>query len=561
MLEFALKPLMRLHEQYSVMREAMSTLRLTRRELVLLTLRKLVFDVRQVLSDPISTWQGLPPKTRIMLLVLFLFAAILLVDKTRARARSLTRLGLPVLKPPKGVSSWDYQAMLDAGARLYPNTPYIISYAGYEYVVYPSSCFDEVKRLPPSKASAVQWFTEVMFQGWRFVGRDSSSLHKTLAVDLPRALSGRVHECQSESKLACEAALGENAEWKPFSLFSTMSQIVVSTNSVGLVGPKLGNSKKWQNSVQRFPMAVMISIFICHSVPRLLRPLVAAVALLPARIMSWYMMKLVHPTAAKDIKEYEDSGAEQDKESLLRKISVDQFPMAAWLLSRYPAEERNIDQLKRDFILASFHSTPSISATLYSIMSELVVRPGLADELRQEISQVTVDGKLPQTQLGELKKMDSFMRETTRMNLFGYLILFRTLQQPLELSVGPELPAGSFICVDGYHLTTSDTTWQDPASFDPMRFLKLRQKPHQQSRHQFTSLGSDSPTWGDGPQVCPGRVYAGHELKIILSTLLMNYEFKLPDGGKKPSRSWMPNGSMAPDMWAQIMIRRREKIE
>ncbi|KAI9147226.1 Cytochrome P450 monooxygenase CYP1 [Paramyrothecium foliicola] len=558
MLDFAVKPFVRLQEQYSVMRGAMSTLRLSRWELAALTLRKFVFDVKSVLLDPESSWQELSPRNRILLIGLILLAAVLAVDRTRARARSLKRLGLPVLKPPKGVSSWDYKAMLDAGARLYPDRPYIISYAGYEYVVYPSSSFDEVKRLPPSKASAVQWFTEVMFQGWRFVGRDSSSLHKTLAVDLPRALSARVHQCQEEAQLACEAALGVDTEWKAFSLFSTMSGIVVSTNSVGLVGPKLGNSKEWQNSVQRFPMAVMISIFICHSVPRLLRPLVAAVALIPAKAMSWYMMNLVHPTASKDLNEYKESDAEQEKGSLLQKVSADQFPLAAWLLSRYPPEEKNLDQLKRDLILASFHSTPSISATLYSIVSELVVRPGLADELRAEISQVSIDGKLPQSQLGELKKMDSFMRETIRMNLFGYLILFRTLQQPLKLSVGPELPAGSFICVDGYHLTTSDTTWQDPASFDPMRFLKLRQKPGQQSRHQFTSLGSDSPTWGDGPQVCPGRVYAGHELKIILTTLLMNYEFELPHGAKKPSRSFMPNGSVAPDMWAKILVRKRQ---
>lgn len=47
---------------------------------------------------------------------------------------------------------WDYKAMLEHGSRLYP---YIISYAGYEYAVYPSTCFDEVKRLSPAKASTL----------------------------------------------------------------------------------------------------------------------------------------------------------------------------------------------------------------------------------------------------------------------------------------------------------------------------------------------------------------------------------------------------------------------
>jgi gliotoxin biosynthesis cytochrome P450 monooxygenase len=90
-----------------------------------------------------------------------------------------------------------------------------------------------------------------------------------------------------------------------------------------------------------------------------------------------------------------------------------------------------------------------------------------------------------------------------------------------------------------------------------MRFLKLRESHGIEARHQFTSLGNDSPGWGDGTQACPGRVFAGNTIKIILAHLITHYDIQLPPGADKPMRHSMPNGSMAPDLWAKIMIREK----
>ena len=68
-----------------------------------------------------------------------------------------------------------------------------------------------------------------------------------------------------------------------------------------------------------------------------------------------------------------------------------------------------------------------------------------------------------------------------------------------KLSIGPELPLGSFICIDVHEIPMSPTLWHDPSTFDVIRFLKLRQKPSHESRHQFVNLGADTPGWGGGP--------------------------------------------------------------
>ncbi|KAH8746013.1 hypothetical protein F5883DRAFT_438498, partial [Diaporthe sp. PMI_573] len=52
----------------------------------------------------------------------------------------------------------DLPELLKKGAKKYPNLLYIITYGRYKYVIFPSSCFNKVKRLNTSQASTIDWF-------------------------------------------------------------------------------------------------------------------------------------------------------------------------------------------------------------------------------------------------------------------------------------------------------------------------------------------------------------------------------------------------------------------
>ncbi|KAK3296558.1 cytochrome P450 [Chaetomium fimeti] len=544
-------------EQYMVIRESMSTLRLSRSELALLTIRKSWHDVKLGWQD----WRDHPSRSiQLAVLTMAVFGAVVILDKIILQFTSLRRYGLPVLKRPKGVHRWDYAALLQEGARRYPDTPYILTYSGYEYIVYPSSSFDEIKRLPASQASMIEWFTHVFFQGWRFLGHESSSLYKTVGVDLTRAVPSYVQERQQHARRAFELVTGPCSDWKPFALFQTAMDLIAITNATGLVGPELGIDQRWRKAVQRFVMAMMGAIFASHAVPGIIRRAISPIVFTPAWCLYYYMSRLLLPIIRDELGTHKPD--QDDTKSGMAPLEAKadgtrNFPMIKWLMARYKVEEATPRQVAHDLIVASFESTPSMAGTLYMILSELVIRPALIEEIRDELSRNMVDGRLPQTNLGELKKLDSVMRESSRVNPFGYLTLFRRLKQPVQLSVGPRLPVGSLICVDAYHIGISEALWTDPKTFDPMRFLKLRQQPGHEAMHQFTSLGADSPGWGDGLQACPGRAFAGNTLKIVLAHLLMNYDIKLPSRAEKPKRFSMPNGSLAPDMNAQLLLRKR----
>lgn len=136
--------------------------------------------------------------------------------------------------------------------------------------------------------------------------------------------------------------------------------------------------------------------------------------------------------------------------------------------------------------------------------------------------------------------------------------LSRILKEDVQFSIGPKLPKGTIVCVDQHHIHNSETLYPDPEVFGPQRFLRMRQKPGHETRHQYTNNGSDLLTWGDGPQVCPGRVFAGNTIKILLSQLLLNYDIQYPLGTGKPPRLSFPNGSVQPDMKVQFLVRQRQ---
>lgn len=112
--------------------------------------------------------------------------------------------------------------------------------------------------------------------------------------------------------------------------------------------------------------------------------------------------------------------------------------------------------------------------------------------------------------------------------------------------------------MDAHHINFSRDLWGDdpgPEVYDGLRHHRARQVPGNESRFRFASLGSDMPGWGGGMQACPGRRFADNTIKIALTHLLLNYDFRLRPGEMKPKKGAMPNGSTMPDLRAKVLFR------
>lgn len=388
-------------EQFIVIQQALAPLNLTKWQLFKLLMAQI--------------WRETPISLKTTLAVILGLSTVLLLDAYLLHPYfiSLKRLGIPQLKPSKGKHTYDYEPMLALAKRDYPNQLWFFSYSGFEFVVFPSAAVNEVRKLPAKTASLVDFLTTVQFGGWRLIGTDDSSntLHKTASTELARSIGRMGLRRQESAQLAWENVAGSCEDWKTINLFWSILKVTVAVGATGLVGDPLSRDPRWLKAAQRFPVAVGAGLLMSSWLPRILRPLAAMITYIPSLLFYRWMEYLLKPT----IRDSMSAILNREEKTKTASSSLIQL-----LIGKYKEGELSEQQLLRDVITATFESTPTTAVSAYWMITELLAHPELIEELRNEVESVLENGKLPSTQLLELPKMDSFMRESARVNVFHY---------------------------------------------------------------------------------------------------------------------------------------------
>ena len=180
----------------------------------------------------------------------------------------------------------------------------------------------------------------------------------------------------------------------------------------------------------------------------------------------------------------------------------------------------------------------------------------LQDELNTVLAGRTF-GDLTQADLVELKKLDSFIKETQRLSLPSPLALTRKIvaANGLFLSNDLYLPRGTYVAMSASSIMRDSDIFPAAEKFDSLRFYKLRQEVEQSTKHQFVSLSDYDINFGAGPGACPGRFLVSYELKIVVAYLLLNFELSLEDDSKNLQE--MTKFGTKPG--AKIMLQRRSE--
>ncbi len=129
--------------------------------------------------------------------------------------------------------------------------------------------------------------------------------------------------------------------------------------------------------------------------------------------------------------------------------------------------------------------------------------------------------------------------------------------KPIDLSDGTHLPAGTKLLAPQAGVSRDRRYFEAADTFDPLRFLRLRQQSDEDAnRWQFTSLSDTNMNFGAGKHACPGRFFAGNEIKMMLSYFLLHFDIKLKDGEGRP-KPRMRRMSHTPNPNGEVMFRRR----
>lgn len=202
-------------------------------------------------------------------------------------------------------------------------------------------------------------------------------------------------------------------------------------------------------------------------------------------------------------------------------------------------------------------STYSISNFCCRTIMDMVAHPDVLDAVRVEIREkhTEVHGRWDMSALASLEKLESAMKESSRLAPGTLFVYGRVVKKDHTLSNNLPLKKGQFVTISSSTRTMDPTIFEDARDYKGLRFCSDDRIEEHRAR-PFSSIDADILTWGAGRWSCPGRLITDMSAKILLVKLLNEYDFVFV-GNKPLERSMMHEFSFFhPEN--PMLVRRRE---
>ncbi len=171
-------------------------------------------------------------------------------------------------------------------------------------------------------------------------------------------------------------------------------------------------------------------------------------------------------------------------------------------------------------LLFAGHETTAtaVSWALYWVHKQ----PEIREKLLSELDRL---GELPEpTNIFKLPYLTAVCNETLRIYPVAYITTPREVKQPVEL-MGYQLEPGTRVYGCIYLTHQREDLYPNPKEFKPERFLERQYTPY-----EFFPFGG-------GARRCIGEALAMFEMKLVLATILANYQLELAENQLiKPQR-------------------------
>ena len=165
-------------------------------------------------------------------------------------------------------------------------------------------------------------------------------------------------------------------------------------------------------------------------------------------------------------------------------------------------------------------------------------QPEIRTKLREEIASL---GSNPDPMaIAKLPYLDAVCKETLRIYPVAMLTFPRVVQKPLEL-IGYQLEPGQVVMGCIYLLHQREDVYPEPHKFRPERFLET-----EFSAYEFFPFGG-------GKRRCIGEALAKLEMKLVLATIVANYDLELTSN--KPEQPARRGVTLAPKTGVKMILK------
>ncbi|KAL9615808.1 MAG: hypothetical protein Q9160_009241 [Pyrenula sp. 1 TL-2023] len=362
------------------------------------------------------------------------------------------------------------------------------------------------------------------------------------------AFKEHIGPCDGMNVETCDRSANSSAEWTEVNIFSKLVSIVALVSGRVFIGTELCRDPDYLRTIIQFTLHVFVASVKIMEYHPLLRPIAARFLPDVRKVHEAHaeMVRLITPAIAARAAAIEEGTPTKD--------------LTTWNMVNSTHNENESVRIQAHYqLIASMAAIHTTSLTGSHILYDLAARPEYLEPLRRELSQARKEEGVPwltKTSVPKLKLLDSFCRESQRLNPLGLTSFARKVKKPITLHDGTVLPPGSRLSVPLAEINLDPKIYPEPEQFDGFRFSKLRQEPGKENRHQFVTTGLDHMSFGHGTHACPGRFFANNEIKVILTYVFEHYDIKMPEGQGRPENLYHAEG-IRPDTSKSLLMRRR----
>ncbi|KAF8844237.1 cytochrome P450 [Paxillus ammoniavirescens] len=369
---------------------------------------------------------------------------------------------------------------------------------------------------------------------------------QTIRSQLTRNLTSLYPDIRDEIVTAFEETLDlRGNEWKSVPAFQTIRQVVCRTSNRIFVGLPLCRNPDWIDITMQFTLEVAKGSLIIGLFPKILAPLVARLMTSDPR-STRRGMKYLGPIIEERRKHREHGEAWVDKPN----------DFLSWLMDHPQSLDNSVRELTLRILSVNFAAIHTASNSFTQALYNLAANPQYIQPLREEVESIVETDGWSKEALAKMRKVDSFLKESQRVEGIDCATLVRKVMKDFTFSDGTVVPKGTILTTASQATHLDNTFYENAEVFDPFRFAHMHDEGGDDARHSYISTNPGYLAFGHGKHACPGRFFAATELKSMLAHLVLSYDIKLEGNATRP-RSWAHGLNIVSHPTAKVMFRKR----
>lgn len=119
----------------------------------------------------------------------------------------------------------------------------------------------------------------------------------------------------------------------------------------------------------------------------------------------------------------------------------------------------------------------------------------------------------------------------------------------------------NMIQIPALALGLDEKHFESALKFDGFRAYRQREQlkgSAESGREQFVSVSERAMHFGYGRHSCPGRFFAAVEIKVVLASILLKYDIRMPeDADVKRYANAVIDGHIMPDQSKKLLFKRQ----